>query len=78
MAVGAGRKLALLLEAMQDEHGFLELDRVDGAVRAARVVFDHLQDPRSNARRQSGAITRGGLRLDRWRARSAPLSAHQN
>ena len=36
--------LALLLEAVQDEHRFLKLHRVDRAVRATRVVFDHFQD----------------------------------
>ena len=29
---------------MQDEHGLLELDGIDSAVRAADVVFDHFQD----------------------------------
>ena len=35
--------LALLLEAVQDEHRFRELDRVDRSIRAAGIVFDHLQ-----------------------------------
>ena len=35
---------ALLLEAVQDEHRFLELHGVDHAVLAARLVFDHFQN----------------------------------
>ena len=35
--------LALLLEAVQDEHGFLELHGVDGAIRAAGIVCDNLE-----------------------------------
>lgn len=36
--------LALLLEAVQDEHGFLELHGIDSAISAAYIVFDHFQD----------------------------------
>lgn len=39
---------ALLLEAMQHEHGFFELDGVDGSVRSSRIVFNHLQNPRAS------------------------------
>jgi len=35
--------LALLLEAVQDEHSLLELHRVDGTIRATRIVFDNLK-----------------------------------
>jgi hypothetical protein len=35
---------ALLLETVQDEHGFREFYGVDGAVRAASIVFDDFQN----------------------------------
>lgn len=42
-----GVAIPLLLffwKQLQDEHGFLELHGVDGAMRTACIVFDHFQD----------------------------------
>jgi hypothetical protein len=38
---------ALLLEAMQDKHRFRKFHRINGAIRAALIIFDDFKNART-------------------------------
>ena len=42
---GLATLLRLLLKSVQDVHGFLELDGIDGAVSIAMVIIDYFEHP---------------------------------